>query len=289
MTRLTPAQIADVAYGAGFRGKALTNAVAVALAESGGNPRAVGHNSDKYRSRDRGLWQINSHWHPEVSDAAAFSPSSCAAAAYRISSHGKDWSPWSTWKNGSAGAQLGRARLASAHATNHKGKGTKAGGQVNAPGTSPTITIIGVNGTKTVPNDGHSYKGLGVGGGSGGHGSSATAAAWSLPDPLDPFAGAKLLAHLSLNPVESASTAIKLGIKAGAWLADSHNWLRIVMVSGGSLGVLISLGMIAKSGAPSSTAGGIVTKPLHAAASAAAAVATDGASLVATKALKSTK
>merc|ERR1719240_531371 len=40
-------------------------AVAVAMAESGGNCGARNVNSDSYSSVDRGLWQINNHWHPE--------------------------------------------------------------------------------------------------------------------------------------------------------------------------------------------------------------------------------
>lgn len=111
MTVLKPADIAVHAAAAGFTGDALVKAVAVALAESGGNTKAVGVNSDRWRSRDRGLWQINDHWHPEVTDAQAFDPNGCARAAFAISSRGTNWSPWSTWKNGSAQAQLGRARL----------------------------------------------------------------------------------------------------------------------------------------------------------------------------------
>jgi hypothetical protein len=116
VTRLTPAQIATAAAGAGFTGTGLRDAVAVALAESGGNPTAVNTNADRWHSRDRGLWQINDHWHPEVSDAAAFNPATAAQAAYRISGGGKSWSAWSTWNNGAAAAQLGRAQLAAAQA-----------------------------------------------------------------------------------------------------------------------------------------------------------------------------
>lgn len=56
MSKLSPAEIAQHAYDAGFRGDALTTAVAVAMAESSGDPRA--HN-DTYQDNSYGLWQIN--------------------------------------------------------------------------------------------------------------------------------------------------------------------------------------------------------------------------------------
>lgn len=111
MTVLTPDQIAGYARAAGFTGEGLVKAVAVALAESGGRTDAVGTNTDRWRSKDRGLWQINDHWHPDVSTAEAFNPSTAAAHAFRISKGGKDWSPWSTWPVAASG-QMGRARLA---------------------------------------------------------------------------------------------------------------------------------------------------------------------------------
>src|ERR1044072_4069643 len=61
---------ARVGEKAGFtRSGNLTLAVAIALAESGCNPAALGHNTNG--TTDRGLWQINSI-HTGVSDACAF-------------------------------------------------------------------------------------------------------------------------------------------------------------------------------------------------------------------------
>lgn len=114
MAVLTPGQIAVHAKNAGFTGDGLVWAIAVALAESGGNPTAIGVNSDKWKSRDRGLWQINNHWHPEVTDAVAFNPAAAAKEAYRISGGGKNWKPWATYTNGRAAAKLGAARMAAA-------------------------------------------------------------------------------------------------------------------------------------------------------------------------------
>lgn len=128
MATLTPAQIATYAKGAGFSGDGLVWAVAVALAESGGRTDAVGVNSDG--SRDRGLWQINSRWHPDVSDAQAFAPTSAAAAAYRISNGGKNWTPWAAYTNQSAAGQLSRARVAAGQAADTATLLTDPGGDV---------------------------------------------------------------------------------------------------------------------------------------------------------------
>lgn len=94
---LSAAQIVQVAQQAGFSGQGLVNAVAVALAESGGDPGQT--YTDAPGSVDRGLWQINSFYHPEVTDAQAFDPAQAAVAAYRISAGGTDWTPWATWTN----------------------------------------------------------------------------------------------------------------------------------------------------------------------------------------------
>jgi hypothetical protein len=111
VTTLTPAQVAGYVIQAGFKGSAAIDAISVALAESGGRTDAVNVNGDKWKSRDRGLFQINSHWHPEVSDAQAFDPKAATAAAYKISHAGADWSAWSTWPVAAA-AMRGRATIA---------------------------------------------------------------------------------------------------------------------------------------------------------------------------------
>lgn len=91
-------QLAKLAKDAGFTGQGLINAVAVALAESSGFTRALLVNENC--TRDRGLWQINDYWHPEVGEQQAFDPVQNAKAAYEISSQGAAWDQWSTWENG---------------------------------------------------------------------------------------------------------------------------------------------------------------------------------------------
>ncbi|MEU5694619.1 transglycosylase SLT domain-containing protein [Actinosynnema sp. NPDC020468] len=127
MSTLSPERIARYAHDAGFRGEDLTIAVAVALAESGGNSRA--HNAtppdDSY-----GLWQVNmlGALGPERrrqlglrSDAELFDPAENARAAHRISG-GRSWTPWSTYTSGAYRAHLAQARrgvTALAHNKNH--------------------------------------------------------------------------------------------------------------------------------------------------------------------------
>ena len=84
-------------------------AVAVAWAESHGNPRARGNNPGSY---DRGLWQINSKWHPDVSDSCAYDAACNAKNAVRISSGGSRWSPWATYNHGKHNKYMSQARSA---------------------------------------------------------------------------------------------------------------------------------------------------------------------------------
>ena len=88
----------------------LVVAIAVAMAESSCNPRALNVNSGG--SRDRGLWQMNSVYHPEVSDACAFQIQCNADAAWNTSKHGTNWTPWSAYTNGSWKTYVAAAKAA---------------------------------------------------------------------------------------------------------------------------------------------------------------------------------
>jgi hypothetical protein len=98
---LTRAQITDLVRTYGCPEYAVTTAVAVALAESGGDSRATNAAGNTPPSTDRGLWQINSYWHPEVSDDCAFDPWCATSHAAEISRYWTDFSPWSAYNNGS--------------------------------------------------------------------------------------------------------------------------------------------------------------------------------------------
>lgn len=73
-------------------GDRTTVALCIAGAESGWRPDAVNVNDDG--SRDRGIFQINSRWHPDVPDDEAFNPRANALHAYRLSAGGDDRSAW---------------------------------------------------------------------------------------------------------------------------------------------------------------------------------------------------
>ncbi|MFD1151198.1 type VII secretion target [Saccharothrix hoggarensis] len=116
MSRLSPEQIARHAHDAGFRGQDLTIAVAVALAESGGDPRA--HNATP-PDNSYGLWQVNmlGSLGPARlrefgldSNRELFDPAVNARAANRISGDGRSWTPWTTYTSGAYKRHLDEAR-----------------------------------------------------------------------------------------------------------------------------------------------------------------------------------
>ncbi|HEV7975481.1 transglycosylase SLT domain-containing protein [Amycolatopsis sp.] len=133
MAKLTPEQIAEHAYRAGFRGQGLTTAVAVALAESGGNTRA--HNATP-PDNSYGLWQINmlggmgperrKQYHLD-SNAELFDADANAKVANSLSQDGKSWTPWSTYTNGAYRDHLTAARRAAHTVTSKHHKPSKPG------------------------------------------------------------------------------------------------------------------------------------------------------------------
>ena len=111
MTVLSRDQIAALAAAVGCQGEALDVAVAIAMAESGGNPAAVGDTTLPHASY--GLWQINAihDSEPEIAALggaeACVDAAKCAQAMWIVSSHGTNWEPWSTFKNGAYQKYLG--------------------------------------------------------------------------------------------------------------------------------------------------------------------------------------
>lgn len=99
-------EIARAAIRAGFKGEALATAIAVALAESGGDNEA--HNTTG-RDNSYGLWQINMYGNLGPARRTQFGlstyeelfdPLTNARAAFAISGGGTNWRPWSAYTSG---------------------------------------------------------------------------------------------------------------------------------------------------------------------------------------------
>jgi hypothetical protein len=107
---------ATVASRAGFTGDRLVTAVAVGMGESSCRADAQNANGPTKGcpngSVDRGLWQINSCWHPSVSKSCAYDAQCNANAAHRISAKGTNFKPWVAYTNGSYKKHLAEARAA---------------------------------------------------------------------------------------------------------------------------------------------------------------------------------
>lgn len=91
----TVEELRQLARDAGFFGDAANVAAAVAMAESGGNPNAVGDEGTSF-----GLWQFHMPAHPGSTVARAMDPLSAARWAYELSKGGLDWSAWTTYRTG---------------------------------------------------------------------------------------------------------------------------------------------------------------------------------------------
>lgn len=191
MPTLTRDQIAMYAQAAGLTGAAVDTAVAVALAESGGNTKA--HNAippdDSY-----GLWQINmlGSMGPErrrklgiSSNSALYDPAVNARAMAMISSGGSNFTPWSTYTSGAYRKHL-------------------SGG------------AGGVESANWLDDLGNGLDGV---------------FDWG----SDAFTGIA-------DGLKGLLSIAELMIGAAAWMANPHNWIRVVQVGTG--GVLVAVGIV---------------------------------------------
>ena len=93
-------QVAKAAYAAGFRGRDVVIAVAVAQAESGHDPRAVNQNTNG--TQDLGLFQINTIHGAILKSGDPFSAADNARMAFQVfTDAGSRWGPWVTYWSGS--------------------------------------------------------------------------------------------------------------------------------------------------------------------------------------------
>jgi hypothetical protein len=139
MAALSAAQLADLVRRT-FPGGSVAQtgdpirvtAYAVARAESGGRPDAIGD-----AGQSIGLWQIYTPAHPQYSRASLFDPDSNARAALAISGGGRNWNPWCTWEpSACGGAGNGRYRAFLGEAT--AALATPSPGPVPAPAAGST-------------------------------------------------------------------------------------------------------------------------------------------------------
>lgn len=139
MTILTARQIAGHAQNAGFRGRDLTIAVAVGLAESGGRTNATNRNSNG--STDYGVWQINSVHADKLRTGTWSNPADNARMAFAVYREaGNSFRPWVAYTTGKY--------LAHMPAASRGAQTPDAGGTIPAgiPGTGSLadITRLGI-------------------------------------------------------------------------------------------------------------------------------------------------
>lgn len=143
MARLSAVQIYQAARQGGFSHDDAITWTAIALAESGGDPRAhATHGEDS-----RGLWQINLNAHKNTW-GDLYDPVVNARAAFEVSRRGTTLQPWSVTHAGNAGTArdyrryLDDARTAAAAAPTWSGSGRGDG----APPDVDSLDFPGVQG-----------------------------------------------------------------------------------------------------------------------------------------------
>lgn len=118
MAKVSDETIAAAASGAGFPPDKVAMAVAVALAESGGDATAL-NTSNTNGTRDHGLWQINSIHKADLASGDWRNPADNARMAFNVYRRaGNSFAPWVAWKNGRHLPFMARAQAAASKVTN---------------------------------------------------------------------------------------------------------------------------------------------------------------------------
>jgi hypothetical protein len=99
---VTSERVASMWRRVGGTRSSCATAVAVAMAESSFNCEAYNVNpatKSLPETVDRGLFQINSHYHAGVSRECAYDCACNVREAHRISRKGSNWTPWTSFKH----------------------------------------------------------------------------------------------------------------------------------------------------------------------------------------------
>lgn len=137
MAKLSMPAVAQLAWNAGIHDKTkLVVAVAIAMAESGGDTEAI--NSVPCV----GLWQINCKGQMHgLSVADAKDPVKNAAAMAKISKNGSDWTPWTTYTHKTY-QRFMRSASEAVGSVDTNGQTDLAGTQPVTPGSDYTPTAL---------------------------------------------------------------------------------------------------------------------------------------------------
>lgn len=109
----SPTEISTFALNAGFDVNNILDAIAIALAESGGNTNAYNPEVKAGTPTGKGsygLWQVYEKAHPEFDGLDLTDPQTNANAAFHVYAQaGHSFRPWSTFKNGAYQSHLSDA------------------------------------------------------------------------------------------------------------------------------------------------------------------------------------
>lgn len=205
---LSDIQIATVARQAGFPADQIATAVAVCLAESGGDPLSVninGGSTDAPGSKDLGLWQINDRFN---ADALAMGDWRDPATNARMALHafqGRGWKDWTTFVKGRHLQYMARGQAAAAATGGVTASTTPAGLSIPVPG---------------LP--------------------------FSIPMPGNPFSiplpGVDALANIA----ELLKNTFAYMSLTAAWVSNPDNWMRMLKAGAGLGVLLVGLALVAK-------------------------------------------
>lgn len=156
MTRLSRAEIANAMRKAGWPESAIPMGVAIALAESGGNPNAV-NRANRNGSTDYGLFQINTVHGSLLASGSWNNPVDNARMALKVyQDAGSKWTPWSVYNHGTYRRYYQTSNLGDLSITPDpppgdfgsgvaKGIGDTLGGGAGAAGSLFSLGFLGSN------------------------------------------------------------------------------------------------------------------------------------------------